>query len=986
MADMTPLVLEIKANTSSATASIRKLKSEMSGLGRSMNVGPYGKGLRSIGKDAKWAGKQIGSALAAPMKNLTKNITNTVGAIGKLGAAFKRILFYRAIRSMIREIGDAFKYGVNNLYAWSSGVGGQFAASMNQIATAFAYFKNSVGAAVAPLINALAPAIDFVIDKAVTLLNVINQLFARLTGQTYWTRATKQATAYGGAVSAAGGAAKEAMRYLAPFDELNVLPDNSSGGGGGGSGGAGASGLFEDVVEFDQSINDLFELINNNKFFEAGQLLADKVGEIVDSLDAKITSADFRNKILGTLGNITKIINGFFYELTFEDGTAASIATRIGNLVGDAAGLALESIHTWLAGIDWSTIGVAIGQFVNGGIDALKNQNINLGQIIADLVNKQINLLSGFAKTVNWAGVGDWIAQNINSALNGIDWSKAITSLVDLATGILTAINNAIAGIDFKSVLTQIYNGLKNADWKGLWAQVKELVSNFGGLGAIALAITLLPELGAVAKTITQAMILKAVFGGGAGAAGASLGGLTIAAAGLMLEVPLAIGLVTTFTSTLNDEGYQNHTFGTAPLLSNWDIVDLVTSPAAWADTKIAAISSGVGNFGERIREALFGGGAAKDETPEASTGIPVTGSEEEYNSYFGLDNGASEAWKSWEVNENPVPVTLVPTGISYPSDWEEPKITSWGDIRDTITNKLTEGKRTISAWARYDSAKNGNLFSSGKNRLREISAWARYDSAKNGNLFSSGKDKLREISACARYDSAKNGSLFSAGKNRLREISAWARYDSRKDNLSAKDKTIATVASLAKMSYANSTVKGYLTNTYMTATVTSANFSWEAVYALQNKVRSVISTIFGKAAGGAFYGGKWHSIPQYAGGTTNAHGSLFLAGEAGPEVVGHVGGRTEVLNQSQLAAAVSAGVARAINSASFTVRSVASAPTYMQSDNGYDEDTLYRAFLRALNDAEISNDTYLDGEKIYDSTVRYNQRRTRMTGVNAMA
>jgi protein-tyrosine-phosphatase len=43
--------------------------------------------------------------------------------------------------------------------------------------------------------------------------------------------------------------------------------------------------------------------------------------------------------------------------------------------------------------------------------------------------------------------------------------------------------------------------------------------------------------------------------------------------------------------------------------------------------------------------------------------------------------------------------------------------------------------------------------------------------------------------------------------------------------------------------------------------------------------------------------------INAYAGGTSQTHGSLFLAGEAGPEIVGHVGGRTEVLNKSQIAA-----------------------------------------------------------------------------------
>jgi hypothetical protein len=71
------------------------------------------------------------------------------------------------------------------------------------------------------------------------------------------------------------------------------------------------------------------------------------------------------------------------------------------------------------------------------------------------------------------------------------------------------------------------------------------------------------------------------------------------------------------------------------------------------------------------------------------------------------------------------------------------------------------------------------------------------------------------------------------------------------------------------------------------------------------------------KALGGILSNGIWQNIPQYAGGTSNAHGSLFLAGEAGPEVVGHVGGRTEVLNKSQIASAMYSAVQAAMAPAS---------------------------------------------------------------------
>ena len=53
--------------------------------------------------------------------------------------------------------------------------------------------------------------------------------------------------------------------------------------------------------------------------------------------------------------------------------------------------------------------------------------------------------------------------------------------------------------------------------------------------------------------------------------------------------------------------------------------------------------------------------------------------------------------------------------------------------------------------------------------------------------------------------------------------------------------------------------------------------------------------------------------INAYAGGTNNAHGTMFVAGEAGPEIVGHIGGRTEILNRSQLASTMFAAVRSAM-------------------------------------------------------------------------
>ena len=52
-----------------------------------------------------------------------------------------------------------------------------------------------------------------------------------------------------------------------------------------------------------------------------------------------------------------------------------------------------------------------------------------------------------------------------------------------------------------------------------------------------------------------------------------------------------------------------------------------------------------------------------------------------------------------------------------------------------------------------------------------------------------------------------------------------------------------------------------------------------------------------------------WNAIPKYAGGTNRPHGSMFVAGENGAELVGHVNGTTEVLNRFQLASVMHSSI-----------------------------------------------------------------------------
>lgn len=70
------------------------------------------------------------------------------------------------------------------------------------------------------------------------------------------------------------------------------------------------------------------------------------------------------------------------------------------------------------------------------------------------------------------------------------------------------------------------------------------------------------------------------------------------------------------------------------------------------------------------------------------------------------------------------------------------------------------------------------------------------------------------------------------------------------------------------------------------------------------------------KADGGVFSGGSWKPIKKYAVGGLPNMGQMFVAREAGPELVGTLGGHTAVMNNDQIVASVSDGVYRAVKAA----------------------------------------------------------------------
>lgn len=239
------------------------------------------------------------------MKKMFPTITQMLGR-------FKQIAKYRMLRSVIRHITSGFSEGLQNMYNYSKLVNGSFAPAMDSAATAIAQMKNSLGAALAPAIQAVIPYVNQLVNWFITLVNYVNQFFALLNGQASWTRALPATVnAFDKQKKAAKGASAAMKDLLADWDELNIIQKETSGGGSGtGKTAEDYLKMFEEVNRFDNKIKDITDFIKRNM---------DDAFTIVKDIGLAILGWKFSNAFTGLLGQLGSLIAiGLTVKLTAD--------------------------------------------------------------------------------------------------------------------------------------------------------------------------------------------------------------------------------------------------------------------------------------------------------------------------------------------------------------------------------------------------------------------------------------------------------------------------------------------------------------------------------------------------------------------------------------------------------------------------------------------------------------------------------------------
>lgn len=475
--------------------------------------------------------KQLGSRVVSAF---TSKIRGLVGGVQRLASSVQRIVFMRAIYAALRQITAGFKEGIDNLYQWSAAVDGRFKASMDRIATSMLYLKNSLAAMVSPIINRLAPAIDYLVDRFVDLLNIVNQVFSALTGNDTWTKAIKYPVEYAeGMADAAKStkkAAKELKLFLLPFDELNVLtkdnPADTSTPGSAGQGGLNYAEMFEtrELEDWAQKIKDL---IDQGDWYGAGAALAEHLNGIIERWDSEAWGKELAAKLnhgiqfaLGfmrtfgweTLGDkIGGFLNGFTLDFDWES-FGALLATPV-----NSVSAFLKGMFKRFNGIEF---GKGLGRLFNSWVETMNVQDIidafELG------VEDATQIISSFFDTVDV----DALAQKIADLLTGCDWENIMSQVWEVAKKAIgttwklgaTLIDNLWNGYETDENGNKVSNPEKAKYGKGI-------VLGGATLGAGALSVGVIGKiLGVVGKALPYISKIIEMFGGGSGAL-AGIGG-----------------------------------------------------------------------------------------------------------------------------------------------------------------------------------------------------------------------------------------------------------------------------------------------------------------------------------------------------------------------------------------------------------------------------------------------------------------------------
>lgn len=529
-------------------------------------------------------------SVARGLENMTRKFTSFLSGIG-------RIALYRAIRTGIKMVTSSVREGVNNLYVWAGMVGNSFKPTMDSLATSFLYLKNSIGAAVSPLLDAMAPALEAVVNQIVDVLNIFNQVVATMTGASTWRKAIRSAADYSDNISGLGhgaqdatDAVKELKRTILGFDEINKLEDKTktlapSTNGKDPTGMFAKQGAFAfEEVQISQKALDIAKTLKDawekGDFTAIGDMIGQKIGNA-------LLNVPWESKIQPTVEKFARsfgtLLNGMF---DYNGRGGHAMWDGIAYTIYSAINTALLGYVTFFDTVHWDGIGEGIGAALKNVVYGIKWDWVR--QALSAFPNAVIDAVTGFTKqfsTADFFVLGQNIGESVSGAIADIKWGDFFGNAIKIATGIVAAFNGALTGFDWSSVKGAIIGGIKKispSSWTDLGTQIGNAIFNAASFVAnivdVLVSAIEAGEWGKLVGGIWQGICDKvnSKYGGWLGVAsslaewiGNHLGVLEVLLT-IAVGVPILKGLTASFASTVMTKLGLLKVPGTGSALGAW--------------------------------------------------------------------------------------------------------------------------------------------------------------------------------------------------------------------------------------------------------------------------------------------------------------------------------------------------------------------------------------------------------------------------------
>lgn len=418
-------------------------------------------------------------ATGLPRLNKTKNSMKGLGNTGRgLGGIFRSLATTARFMFASFLISGAFngaKEGMQNLAKYS----GTTNNSLSMLMSSLTQLKNSLATAFAPILNVAAPILNALIQKVSQAVTAVGMLFASLTGQKSFTKASKVQQNYAASLDKNTSSAKKAtaanktlQRTLLGFDQINRMDsksDNSDNSPDSGSvGGLSPSDMFEEASipnKIKEFADKLKEAWKSGDFTEIGRIVGEKLNQALESIPW--------DKIRKTSSKIAKVI------ATFLNGFIAAVDwTLVGSTIGNGLNVAIDFAYTFVTTFDWKKFGKAIGDLINGAVKTI--EWAKAGKALSEGFKGLLDVALQAVATTDWKQIGVKIA----TFLNNIDWRGIITKTLTLLVEVPKAIFDLLAGFieetDWGKLVKDIAGGIRDFligyDWKGLFKSAGELV------------------------------------------------------------------------------------------------------------------------------------------------------------------------------------------------------------------------------------------------------------------------------------------------------------------------------------------------------------------------------------------------------------------------------------------------------------------------------------------------------------------------------